>query len=366
MSRISKADKAAEVGKPAEMDFDKIISAITKEFGSESITLLGSNRAMCLAAQTSGNVRIDYELLGIGGLPRGRIIEVYGPESSGKTSLCLQFIAAAQACGQRCAVIDVEHALEPKHATAIGVQTDKLLLSQPDDGETALRIMESLVRLGAVDVIVLDSVAALITKQELEGQMGDATMGATARLMSQAMRRLCGAVSKSNCTCIFTNQIREKIGVMYGNPETTPGGRALRFFSSVRIDVRRKDTLKDAAGNMTGILVKLKTVKNKTFIPYKEIEVELHFQGGFSPNYALIDVGVEQKIIEKKGAWIAFEGELIGQGKASASETLRANPTLRAKVEQAVIEALKKGIESVVPMPVPEVVPNPMELEPTG
>jgi recombination protein RecA len=276
--------------------------------------------------------------MGVGGLPRGRIIEVFGPESSGKTTFCLSVIAEAQRNGGLAAFIDVEHALDPKYARIVGVNLDDLLVSQPDSGEDALNIMETLIRSDAIDVIVLDSVAALVTKAELDGQMGDATVGSQARLMSQAMRRLTAVVSKTKCICIFTNQIREKIGVMFGNPETTSGGRALKFFASMRVDIRRKDQIKTPEGRVIGNRTKIKVVKNKVAPPFTECEFDIMYDEGISRTASILDLGLEHKILEKKGAWIAYQGELVGQGRDAAKQALKENPELAAKLTKAILE----------------------------
>jgi len=274
----------------------------------------------------------------VGGLPRGRIVEIYGPESSGKTTFCLSVIAEAQRRGGLAAFIDVEHALDPKYARVVGVKLDDLLVSQPDSGEDALNITETLIRSNAIDVIIIDSVAALVTKAELDGQMGDLTVGAQARLMSQAMRRLTGVVSKTKCICIFTNQIREKIGVMFGSPETTSGGRALKFFSSIRIDIRRKDQLKTPDGKIIGNRTKIKVVKNKVAPPFTECEFDIMYDEGISRTGSLLDLGLEHKILEKKGSWIAYQGELVGQGRDAAKQALKEKPELAAKIQAAITE----------------------------
>ncbi len=342
----SKADKSAKAEPKSaviaatvarEKNLDLAVSSITKQFGEGSIMRLGSNTKMKVETLSTGSLAIDL-MLGVGGLPKGRIIEIYGPESSGKTTFCLSVIAEAQRRGGLAAFIDVEHALDPKYAKVVGVNLDDLLVSQPDSGEDALNIMETLIRSNSIDVIILDSVAALTTKAELDGQMGDATVGAQARLMSQAMRRLTAVVSKTNCVCIFTNQIREKIGVMFGNPETTSGGRALKFFSSVRLDIRRKDQLKTPDGKVIGNRTKIKVVKNKVAPPFTECEFDIMYDEGISATGSLLDLGLEHKVLEKKGAWIAFNGELVGQGREAAKEALKLNPALAEKIKATILE----------------------------
>jgi recombination protein RecA len=320
-----------------DKNIELALSSITKQFGEGSIMRLGSNAKMKVETLTTGSLAVDLAL-GVGGLPKGRIIEIYGPESSGKTTFCLSVISEAQKRGGLAAFIDVEHALDPKYARVVGVNLDDLLVSQPDSGEDALNIMETLIRSNSIDVIVLDSVAALTTKAELDGQMGDATVGAQARLMSQAMRRLTAVVSKTNCICIFTNQIREKIGVMFGNPETTSGGRALKFFASVRIDIRRKDQIKTPEGKVVGNRTKIKVVKNKVAPPFTECEFDIMYDEGISKNGSLLDLGLEHKILEKKGAWIAYEGNLIGQGRDAAKQALKEKPELAEKISKAILE----------------------------
>ncbi len=320
-----------------EKNIELALSSITKQFGDGSIMRLGDSQKMKVETLTTGSLAVDLAL-GVGGLPKGRIIEIYGPESSGKTTFCLSVIAEAQKRGGLAAFIDVEHALDPKYARIVGVNLDDLLVSQPDSGEDALNIMETLIRSNSIDVIVLDSVAALTTKAELDGQMGDATVGAQARLMSQAMRRLTAVVSKTNCICIFTNQIREKIGVMFGNPETTSGGRALKFFASIRIDIRRKDQIKTPDGKVIGNRTKIKVVKNKVAPPFTECEFDIMYDEGISHTGSILDLGIEHKVLEKKGSWIAYQGELIGQGRDAAKQTLRDKPDLAAKLTAAVME----------------------------
>jgi recombination protein RecA len=321
----------------ARKNVELAMSAITKQFGEGSIMRLGDNHKMTVETLSTGSLAIDLAL-GVGGLPRGRIMEIYGPESSGKTTFCLSVIAEAQKNGGLAAFIDVEHALDPKYARVVGVNLDDLLVSQPDSGEDALNITETLIRSNAIDVIVIDSVAALISKQELDGQMGDATVGSQARLMSQAMRRLTAVVSKTKCICIFTNQIREKIGVMFGSPETTSGGRALKFFSSIRIDIRRKDQIKTPEGKVIGNRTKIKVVKNKVAPPFTEVEFDIMYDEGISKTGSLLDLGLEHKILEKKGAWIAYEGNLIGQGREAAKQALKEKPELAEKITKAILE----------------------------
>jgi len=341
MSKADKSSKAEAKTAPAnparEKNIDLALSAITKQFGEGSIMRLGSNTKMKVETLSTGSLAIDL-MLGVGGLPKGRIVEIYGPESSGKTTFCLSVIAEAQRQGGLAAFIDVEHALDPKYAKVVGVKLDDLLVSQPDSGEDALNIMETLIRSNSIDVIILDSVAALTTKAELDGQMGDMTMGSQARLMSQAMRRLTAVVSKTNCVCIFTNQIREKIGVMFGNPETTSGGRALKFFSSIRLDIRRKDQLKTPDGKVIGNRTKLKAVKNKVAPPFTEVEFDIMYDEGISKMGSLLDLGLEHKILEKKGAWIAYEGNLVGQGRDAAKQALKEKPELAEKIHKAILE----------------------------
>lgn len=311
------------------------MSAINRQFGDGSIMKLGDAKQMNVSVISTGSLALDLAL-GVHGLPRGRICEIFGPESSGKTTFCLSVIAEAQRNGGNAVFIDVEHALDPRYAKVVGVDLNSLMVSQPESGEDSLNITETLIRSGAIDVIVLDSVAALISKAELDGQMGDATIGSQARLMSQAMRRLTSAISKTNCVCIFTNQIREKIGVMFGNPETTPGGRALKFFSSIRLDIRRISQIKDNSGKVTGNRTRVKVVKNKVAPPFTECEFDIMFDEGISRTGSLIDLGIEHKILGKKGAWIAYEGKLIGQGREAAKQYLRNNPETIKRIEEAI------------------------------
>jgi recombination protein RecA len=284
----------------------------------------------------TGALALDLAL-GVGGLPRGRVVEIFGPESSGKTTLMLHVIASAQKLGGLAAFIDAEHALDPAYAKRLGVNLDDLLVSQPDSGEEALTICETLVRSNALDVIVIDSVAALVPKAELEGEMGMATMGMQARLMSQALRKLTALLGRSKTLCVFTNQLREKVGVMFGNPETTPGGKALKFYASVRLDIRRRDTLKDAQGNAIGNAVKVKIVKNKVAPPFAESEFEILYNHGINKEGNILEVGLQHGVVEKKGAWLQFAGELIGQGKEAAQTALAERPDLAQKIVEAIM-----------------------------
>ncbi len=311
---------------------------IESKFGRGSIMKLGEGGAeLNIGVIPTGALPLDAAL-GIGGVPRGRIIEIYGPESSGKTTLALQIIAEAQALGGIVAFIDAEHALDPVYAARLGVDIDEVLISQPDTGEQALEICDMLVRSGAIDAIVVDSVAALVPKAEIEGEIGDTTVGLQARLMSQALRKLAGSLSKSNTTCIFINQLREKIGVMFGNPETTTGGRALKFFSSVRIDIRRVDSIKKD-GEIVGNRVRAKVVKNKVAPPFRQAEFDLMYGEGISREGCIIDMAVEAGVAKKSGAWYTYGEERLGQGREAAKQTLRENPDLRDELEIKVREA---------------------------
>jgi recombination protein RecA len=310
---------------------------IEKQFGKGSIMKLGESTHMKVEVVPSASLALDIAL-GIGGLPKGRIIEVYGPESSGKTTVALHAIAEVQKLGGQAAFIDAEHALDPKYANALGVNIDELLLSQPDTGEQALEIAEALVRSGAVDIIVVDSVAALVPKAEIEGDMGDSHVGLQARLMSQALRKLSGAINKSNTIAIFINQLREKIGVMFGNPETTPGGRALKFYSSVRLDVRRVESIKmgnDVVGNRT----KIKVVKNKVAPPFKQADVDIMYGEGISREGSLVDIGTEMDIVNKSGAWYSYEGERLGQGRENSKQFLKEHQDIALLIENKIREA---------------------------
>src|SRR6476661_7260558 len=333
----AKAAEAAKVSATRQRELDAAISSITKAYGEGSIMRLGVAQAQRkIEVIPTGALAIDLAL-GVGGVPRGRIIEIFGPESSGKTTLMLHVIANAQKAGGLAAFIDAEHALDPAYAKRLGVNLSDLLVSQPDSGEEALSICETLARSNALDVIVIDSVAALVPKAELEGEMGMATMGMQARLMSQALRKLTAILNKAKTTCVFTNQLREKVGIMFGNPETTSGGKALKFYASVRIDIRRKETLKDAAGNAMGNLGKIKIVKNKVAPPFAEAEFDIIYNHGIDKEGSILDVGIESGAVEKKGAWLQFNGELIGQGKEAARQALVDKPELAKKIVEAIL-----------------------------
>src|ERR1700722_15949199 len=334
------------------------LSQIEKQFGKGSIVRLGSKEAVVqVAAISSGSISLDHAL-GVGGFPRGRIIEIFGPESSGKTTIALQVIAEAQKVGGMAAFIDVEHALDPAYARKLGVDVDNLLVSQPDYGEQALEITNALITSGSIDVLVVDSVAALVPKAELDGEMGDSFMGVHARLMSQAMRKLTGIVSKSNTCLIFINQIREKIGVMFGNPETTTGGRALKFYSSVRADIRRIAAMKDGYV-ATGSRTKIKVVKNKMAPPFREAEFDIIYGEGISKEGDLVDTAVAQNLVEKSGAWYSFSGERIGQGRENARQFLKDNQEVFKKLDAELRKALglTRGEVATVPPPAPTAVP---------
>ena len=312
---------------------------IEKQFGKGSIMRLGQRGAIApMDFISTGSISVDYAL-GIGGLPRGRVVEIFGPESSGKTTLALQVIAQAQKTGGMAAFVDAEHALDAAYAQKLGVDLENLLVSQPDNGEQALEIVEVLIRSNSVDVVVVDSVAALVPKAEIEGEMGEAQMGLQARLMSQALRKLTGAVSKSNTTLIFINQLREKIGVMFGNPETTTGGRALKFYASVRIDIRRIASIKDG-DQVIGGRTRVKIVKNKVAAPFREAEFDIMYGEGISKEGDLLDLAVERRVVEKSGAWFAFGGERLGQGRENAKTFLKENPEVRQTVEDRVRKEL--------------------------
>ncbi|OLL76763.1 RecA protein [Pseudonocardia sp. Ae168_Ps1] len=331
---------APDRGKALEL----ALAQIEKNHGKGSVMRLGDQTRVPISAISTGSIALDVAL-GVGGIPRGRVVEIYGPESSGKTTVALHTVASAQAAGGVAAFVDAEHALDPEYAKALGVDTDELLVSQPDTGEQALEIADMLIRSGALDVIVIDSVAALVPRAEIEGEMGDSHVGLQARLMSQALRKITGALSTSGTTAIFINQLREKIGVMFGSPETTTGGKALKFYASVRMDIRRIETLKDGT-DMVGSRTRVKVVKNKVAPPFKQAEFDVLYGVGISKEGSLIDVGVEQGIIRKSGAWYTYEGDQMGQGKENARKFLKENPDVAAEVEKRIKEKL--GIGAVV------------------
>ncbi len=320
---------------------DMALANIEKQFGKGSVMRLGEETRAPLAVIPTGAIALDVAL-GVGGLPRGRVVEVYGPEASGKTTVALHAVANAQAQGGIVAFIDAEHALDPDYAKALGVDTDALLVSQPDSGEQALEIADMLIRSGALSLLVIDSVAALVPRAEIEGEMGDSHVGLQARLMSQALRKMTGALNNSGTTAIFINQLREKIGVMFGSPETTTGGRALKFYASVRLDVRRIETLKDG-GDMVGNRTRVKVVKNKVAPPFKQAEFDILYGHGISREGGLIDVGVEAGLVRKAGAWYTYEGDQLGQGKENARTFLKDNPDLANEIEKKVLETLGVG-----------------------
>jgi recombination protein RecA len=328
---------------------DSALSQIEKAFGKGSVMKLGAKTDMNVEAISTGSIGLDLAL-GIGGVPKGRVVEIFGPESSGKTTLTLHVVAEAQKKGGTCAFIDAEHALDPVYAKKLGVDIDQLIISQPDTGEQALEIADTLVRSGAIDVVVIDSVAALVPKSEIEGEMGDAQMGAQARLMSQALRKLTASISRTNCMVIFINQIRQKIGVMFGNPETTTGGNALKFYASVRLDIRRIGAIKDkeeVIGNQT----RVKVVKNKVAPPFKQVEFEIIYGEGISRLGEIIDIGVLKNIVEKSGSWFSYSGQRIGQGKENAKQFLRDNPKMAAEIEDKIRASGDLGLAVILPEP---------------
>ncbi|MFD9893678.1 recombinase RecA [Amycolatopsis sp. NPDC058986] len=344
---------------PAAPDKDKALelalAQIDKQYGKGSVMRLGEDTRPPIAVIPTGAIALDVAL-GIGGLPRGRVIEIYGPESSGKTTVALHAVANAQRNGGIAAFIDAEHALDPEYAKALGVDTDALLVSQPDTGEQALEIADMLIRSGALDILVIDSVAALVPRAEIEGEMGDSHVGLQARLMSQALRKITGALSNSGTTAIFINQLREKVGVMFGSPETTTGGKALKFYASVRLDVRRIETLKDG-GEAVGNRTRVKVVKNKVAPPFKQAEFDILYGVGVSREGSLIDMGVDQGIVRKSGAWYTYEGDQLGQGKENARRFLRENPDIANEIEKRIKEKLGIGPQldaeaEAVPAPV--------------
>jgi recombination protein RecA len=344
---------------PAAPDKDKALelalAQIDKQYGKGSVMRLGEDTRPPIAVIPTGSIALDVAL-GIGGLPRGRVVEVYGPESSGKTTVALHAVANAQRNGGIAAFIDAEHALDPDYAQKLGVDTDALLVSQPDTGEQALEIADMLVRSGALDILVIDSVAALVPRAEIEGEMGDSHVGLQARLMSQALRKMTGAMNNSGTTAIFINQLREKIGVMFGSPETTTGGKALKFYASVRLDVRRIETMKDG-GEAVGNRTRVKVVKNKMAPPFKQAEFDILYGHGISREGSLIDMGVDQGILRKSGAWYTYEGDQLGQGKENARKFMRDNPDIANEIEKRIKEKLGIGpqldADAVEPVPAP-------------
>ncbi len=324
---------------PRQKALDNALSELTKRFGDGTILRLGDASHLQVEVISSGSLAIDLAL-GVGGIPRGRVTEIYGPESSGKTTLCLHVIAEAQKLGGVCAFVDMEHALDPMYATRLGVDVNNLYISQPDVGEQALEITDALVRSGAIDVVILDCVAALVPRAELEGDMGDSHVGLQARLMSQALRKLSGAVKQSNTALLFTNQLREKIGVMFGNPETTAGGRALRFYASVRIDIRRIQAIKQKDATI-GNRTRVKITKNKVAPPFRQCEIDLMYDQGFSKESDILDLGVESGVIDKRGAFFRYNDGLIGQGRENAKQYLRDNPELAYELEMLIRESYK-------------------------
>ncbi|WP_236788719.1 recombinase RecA [Amycolatopsis sp. GM8] len=342
----------------AALDKDKALdlamAQIDKQYGKGSLMRLGDKGHVPIEVIPTGAIALDIAL-GIGGLPRGRVVEIYGPESSGKTTVALHAVANAQKAGGIAAFIDAEHALDPEYAKAIGVDTDALLVSQPDTGEQALEIADMLIRSGALDILVIDSVAALVPRAEIEGEMGDSHVGLQARLMSQALRKITGALSNSGTTAIFINQLREKVGVMFGSPETTTGGKALKFYASVRLDIRRIETLKDS-GEAVGNRTRVKVVKNKVAPPFKQAEFDMLYGQGVSREGSLIDMGVDQGILRKSGAWYTYEGDQLGQGKENARKFLRDNPDIANEIEKRIKEKLGLGAqvdtEDAAPAPV--------------
>lgn len=341
-SRTLSSDKNSD-----KNNLEFTIASVNKQFGEGSLMRMNEAKNISLSVIPTGCIAVDLAL-GVGGLPRGRVVEIFGPESSGKTTFCLSVIAQVQKQGGSAAFVDVEHALDPRYAKVVGVDLDSLLVSQPSSGEDALNIVEMLVASRAIDIVVLDSVAALVSKAELEGQMGDVTVGAQARLMSQAMRKLTSVISKTNCICLFTNQIREKIGVMFGSPETTPGGRALKFFSSIRMDIRRTGQIKETSGKIVGNRTRLKIVKNKVAPPYTECEFDIMYDEGISQTGAVLDLALDIKVLEKKGSWIAYKGTMIGQGREAAKKYLADNPTVLKELLDLILNKAKVSCGSIL------------------
>ena len=342
MAKASEKNQVRQaVGEEKKAALNSVLSKIEKDFGKGSVMKLGESTHANVEVISTGSLPIDMAL-GVGGLPRGRIVEIYGPESSGKTTVALQVVAEAQKAGGTAAFIDAEHALDPVYAKALGVDIDELYVSQPDNGEQALDICEALVRSGAIDVVVIDSVAALVPRQEIEGDMGDSHVGLHARLMSQALRKLAGVIAKTNALAIFINQLREKVGVIYGNPEVTTGGKALKFYASVRMDIRKSEPIKDG-GNVIGNRTKVKIVKNKVAPPFRSCVVDMIFGEGISKAGSLLDMAVEHDLIKKSGSWYSYEGNRIGQGRENTVQYLKDNPAVYDALDKAIREAFKSG-----------------------
>ncbi len=340
MADMKKKTAEREVSADKQKALQAALSQIEKAYGKGAIMRLGENTGMNVEAIPTGSLTLDLAL-GVGGLPRGRIVEIYGPEASGKTTLALHAIAQAQKQGGEAAFIDVEHALDPVYARALGVDVDSLLVSQPDTGEQALEIAEALIRSGAIDIVVVDSVAALVPRQEIEGEMGDAHVGLQARLMSQAMRKLAGTVGKTGCVAVFINQLRLKVGIVYGNPEVTAGGNALKYYASVRLDVRRTETLK-AGGESVGSHTRVRVVKNKVAPPFKEAEFDMFYGKGISREGELLDLAIKFDIIQKSGSWFSYQEQRLGQGRDNVKDFLKANPDLQQEVEALVLAAIQR------------------------
>ena len=344
------SDKSEKL-KALQLTIDKL----EKTYGKGAVMKLSDNSVADIPAISTGSIGLDVAL-GVGGIPRGRVIEIYGPESSGKTTLSLHCIAEAQRKGGLAAFIDAEHAFDKLYAEKLGIDTENLLISQPDNGEQALEITEHLIRSGALDIIVIDSVAALVPKSELEGEMGDSKMGLQARLMSQALRKLTGTINKTGCSCVFINQLREKIGVMFGNPETTTGGNALKFYASVRLDIRRIGQIKEGPNEVTGNRTRVKVVKNKVAPPFKVVEFDIMYGKGISKVGEIIDIGVELEIVKKAGSWFSYDGNKLGQGRDSVKSLLEDNPELSEELEKKIREKIKgEDVEKPVPLAKTEV-----------
>ncbi len=357
MADMKKKPAEKEISTDKQKALQAALSQIEKAYGKGAVMRLGENTGMNVEAIPTGSLTLDLAL-GVGGLPRGRIVEIYGPEASGKTTLALHAIAEAQKAGGEAAFIDVEHALDPVYARALGVDVDSLLVSQPDTGEQALEIAEALIRSGAIDIVVVDSVAALVPRQEIEGEMGDAHVGLQARLMSQAMRKLAGTVGKTGCVAVFINQLRLKVGVVYGNPEVTAGGNALKYYASVRLDVRRTETLK-AGGESVGSHTRVRVVKNKVAPPFKEAEFDMFYGKGISREGELLDLAIKFDIIQKSGSWFSYQEQRLGQGRDNVKDYLKANPDLQQEVETLVMAAIQreKDEAQAVAKPAPVEIP---------